>query len=247
MPDPDTKANPAAAAAAAPRPLGPLLPGWTPRPLPPRTPMQGRFCAVVPAEAGQAAALHAAFAADTTGGLWTYMAHGPYADAAALAHWLGPAAAADDPLLMTILVAGRPEGIAAFMRIAAAHGTIEIGGIVLSPALQRTPAATEALWLMAARSFDELGYRRLEWKCDALNAPSRQAAARLGYRFEGIFRNHMVIKGRSRDTAWFAMTDADWPAVRAGTTAWLDEVAADPARRQRRPLAAAIAAARAAA
>lgn len=232
--------------AAALRPLGPPLPGWSGRPLPPRTPIEGRFCTLVPAEAGHAAGLHAAFAADATGGLWTYMAHGPYADAAALARWLDPAAAADDPLLMTILVAGRPQGIASFMRITPAHGTIEIGGIVLAPALQRTPAATEALQLMAARAFDELGYRRLEWKCDALNAPSRRAAVRLGYRFEGVFRNHMVIKGRSRDTAWFAITDADWPAVRAGTTAWLDEVAADPAGRQRRPLAAAITAATAA-
>jgi RimJ/RimL family protein N-acetyltransferase len=209
--------------------------------------MPGRFCTLVPAEAGHAADLHAAFAADRTGALWTYMAHGPHADAAAFAAWLAPAAAAEDPLVHAILVDGRPLGIAAFMRIEPAHGVIEIGGIVLSPALQRTPAATEALHLMAARAFDALGYRRLEWKCDALNAPSRRAALRLGFAFEGIFRNHMVVKGRSRDTAWFAMTDADWPAVRAGTVAWLAEAAADAAGRQRRPLAEAIAAARAAA
>ncbi len=235
------------AAAAAPRPVGPLLPGWTARPQPPRTPMPGRFCTLVPAEAGHAAALHAAFAADATGGLWTYLPRGPYPGAADFARWFAAAAGGADPQFHTILVDGRPLGIASYLRIEPGHGVIEIGNIVLAPALQRTPAATEALHLMAVRAFDGLGYRRLEWKCDALNAPSRRAALRLGFRFEGIFRHHMVIKGRNRDTAWFAITDGDWPAVRAGTAAWLDEVAAAPGHAQQRPLAAAIAAAGAAA
>jgi RimJ/RimL family protein N-acetyltransferase len=131
--------------------------------------------------------------------------------------------AADDPLFFAIEEVGssRAVGIASYMRIEPAHRVIEVGGIVFSPALQRKPGATEAIYLMARHVFEDLGYRRYEWKCDALNAPSRRAALRLGFTFEGIFRSHMIIKGRNRDTAWLSMLDAEWPARKAAFEAWL--------------------------
>lgn len=228
----------------SPPPRGRALPGWTPRPRPPRAPMEGRFCRLEPLAPAHAGPLHAAFAEDAAGAMWTWMSWGPFATEADCAAFTARAAASEDPLWFAILPGGGPAaGVASFLRIEPAHGVIEIGNIALAPRLQRSAAATEALHLMAACAFDALGYRRLEWKCDALNAPSRRAARRLGFRFEGVFRNHMVVRGRSRDSAWYAMTDADWPAVREGTRAWLAEVAADPERRQRRPLAQAIAAA----
>jgi RimJ/RimL family protein N-acetyltransferase len=151
------------------------------------------------------------------------MFDGPFADRAAFAEALKTRQASNDPLFFAILDArsGRATGIASYMRIEPAHRVIEIGGIVLSPALQRKPGATEAMYLMARHVFEDLGYRRYEWKCDALNAPSRRAALRLGFTFEGIFRSHMIIKGRNRDTAWFAMLDSDWPARKAAFEAWL--------------------------
>jgi len=129
----------------------------------------------------------------------------------------------DDPLFHTITDtdSNRPLGVASFMRIEPAHGCIEVGNISYSPPLQRTPGATEAMYLMARRAFDELGYRRYEWKCNALNAPSRRAALRLGFTFEGTFRNHLVVKGRNRDTSWYAMTDDDWPQIKANFETWL--------------------------
>ena len=130
----------------------------------------------------------------------------------------------DDPLFFTLvgLPGERPEGVASYLRITPEHGVIEIGNIWFGTPLQRTPAATEAIFLLFRHAFDELGYRRVEWKCNALNKRSRQAAQRFGFRFEGLFRQHMVVKDRSRDTAWYAITDEEWPAVRAGFEAWLD-------------------------
>jgi RimJ/RimL family protein N-acetyltransferase len=161
----------------------------------------------------------------------------------AIARWREP----DDPLHFTIADAadGRPLGMASYMRIAPADGVIEIGRIWFTPALQRSAAATEAIHLLARRAFDELGYRRLEWKCDALNAPSRRAAERFGFTFEGVFRKHMIYKGRSRDTAWYAIVDDDWPAISAGFRAWLDPANFDARGEQRTRLAERIAAARA--
>jgi RimJ/RimL family protein N-acetyltransferase len=154
--------------------------------------------------------------------LWTYIFDGPFMDRAAFAEALKKRQASDDPLFFSILDASnRAQGIASYMRIEPAHRVIEVGGIVFSPALQRKPAATDAMYLMARHVFEDLGYRRYEWKCDALNAPSRRAALRLGFTFEGIFRSHMIVKGRNRDTAWFSMLDTEWPARKAAFEAWL--------------------------
>jgi RimJ/RimL family protein N-acetyltransferase len=160
---------------------------------------------------------------------------------------LRTAAASDDPLFFTlVLLPGEsPAGVASYLRITPDHGVIEIGHIWFGASLRRTTAATEAIYLLAAHAFDDLGYRRLEWKCDSLNQASRRAAERFGFRFEGVFRNHMVVKGRNRDTAWFAITDDEWPAVRAGFREWLGPDNLDGAKGQRKTLAQLIAGARA--
>lgn len=206
------------------QPVGAPVPGWTARPRPPRTAIQGRFCRIEPLDpARHAPDLHDAYAEDSAGGMWTYMAYGPFAAASAYRSWADSTAASEDPLFHAILDAatGRALGVAAYLRIEPAAGVIEIGHIALAPALQRTPAATEAMYLLMRRAFDGLGYRRCEWKCDALNAASRRAADRLGFRFEGVFRQATIYKGRNRDTAWYAVIDADWPARRAALESWL--------------------------
>jgi RimJ/RimL family protein N-acetyltransferase len=169
--------------------------------------------------------------------LWTYMFHGPFADRAAFAAWLGERQTLGDPYYYAVVDrAGRACGLAALMSIRPGMRVIEIGHIVLAPGLQRTGLATEAQFLLAAYVFETLGYRRYEWKCDALNSRSRRAALRLGFAFEGIFRNHMIVKGRSRDTAWFAMTDVDWPARKAAFERWLAPDNFDAQGRQRTSL-----------
>ena len=179
-------------------------------------------------------------------GLWTYLPTGPYRDPAELRDALRVGQASEDPLFFTLapLPDERPAGVASYLRITPEHGVIEIGHIWFGASLRRTTAATEAIYLLAARAFDDLGYRRLEWKCDSLNQASRAAAERFGFRFEGVFRRHMVVKGHNRDTAWFAITDDEWPAVRAGFLGWLDPGNVDQAGRQRRGLRGRIAAAR---
>jgi RimJ/RimL family protein N-acetyltransferase len=154
--------------------------------------------------------------------LFTYMAFGPFADAAAFFDWLHSRQLLSDPYFYGIVQpSGRAAGLAALMSIRPEMRVVEVGNILLSLGLQRTPLATEAQYLLARHAFETLGYRRYEWKCDALNAASRRAAQRFGFRFEGIFRDHMIIKGRSRDTAWFAMLAADWPARKAAFERWL--------------------------
>jgi RimJ/RimL family protein N-acetyltransferase len=154
--------------------------------------------------------------------LFTYMAFGPFADAAAFSDWLAARQLSNDPYFYAIVQpCGRAVGLAALMSIRPDMRVVEVGNILLSPRLQRTRLATEAQYLLARYAFETLGYRRYEWKCDALNAASRRAALRLGFRYEGIFRDHMIIKGRSRDTAWFAMLAADWPARKAAFERWL--------------------------
>ena len=171
-------------------------------------------------------------------GLWTYLPNGPYRDPAELQDALRVAAASNDPLFFTLvtLPEDQPAGVASYLRMTPDHGVIEIGHIWFGASLRRTTAATEAIYLLAAHAFDDLGYRRLEWKCDSLNQASRRAAERFGFRFEGVFRRHMVVKGHNRDTAWFAITDDEWPAVRAGFRAWLSPDNLDAAGRQRRTL-----------
>ena len=167
--------------------------------------------------------------------LWDYLPYGPFADAAELGAWLGERAASSDPLFLAIvdLATGRASGVASYLRIEPVHGCIEIGHIWFGAALQRTPAATETIYLLARHAFDDLGNRRLEWKCDAANARSRRAAERFGFTFEGVFRQHMIVKGRNRDTAWFALLDGEWPAVRAAYEAWLSPENFDAGGRQR--------------
>ena len=160
---------------------------------------------------------------DPDNALWTWMSYGPFADEAAFLNWAKDREAARDPWFYAIVNRSTSEslGMGSFMRADPANGVIEIGNIWMAPALQQTREATEAIYLMMRHAFDDLGVRRLEWKCDALNAPSRKAAERFGFTFEGIFRQHYIIKGRSRDTAWFAIIDKEWPAIRDGFETWL--------------------------
>ncbi len=221
------------------QPIGPPVPGWQARRRPPRAVMRGRFCVVDPVDPERhAAALFAANSEDKEGRNWTYLPHDPYARFEDYREYLAAAGRADDPLVHAIVLteSGRAAGVASFMRIDPAVGSIEVGGINYSPLLQRQPAATEAMFLMMRRAFDELGYRRYEWKCDSFNAPSRAAAERLGFRFEGIFRQATVYKGRSRDTAWFSIIDSEWPALKQAFERWLAPDNFDAEGKQRRRL-----------
>jgi RimJ/RimL family protein N-acetyltransferase len=156
--------------------------------------------------------------------IWTYLYDGPYADLDSFRRSLSEQARRHDYVFYTVTRAhdGEPLGIVSYLAIVPEHGVIEIGNIWFGPELKRTPAATETIFLLARHAFDDLGYRRLEWKCNALNQPSRRAALRFGFHFEGVFLNHRVVKGRNRDTAWFAVTDQRWPALRTAFETWLD-------------------------
>jgi RimJ/RimL family protein N-acetyltransferase len=168
--------------------------------------------------------------------LWTYMAYGPFADEAAFSDWLETREASVDPYYYTIVdPSGRAAGLATLMSIRPDMRVVEVGNILLGPSLQRTALATEAQYLLARYAFEALRYRRYEWKCDALNAASRRAALRFGFTFEGIFRDHMIIKGRSRDTAWFSIVEGEWPARKAAFERWLapENFAADGTQRTR--------------
>jgi RimJ/RimL family protein N-acetyltransferase len=207
------------------QPVGAPLPDWSPRQLPPRTPMAGRFCAVEPLDPERhAAQLFAAYAEDVEGRMWTYLPRGPYASLDEYRGWAEGACRADDPLIHAIVdkASGEAVGTAALMRIEPDVGVIEVGSITYSPRLQRRPAGTEAMYLMMRRVFDELGYRRYEWKCNSLNLPSRAAAERYGFQYEGLFRQAQITRGRNRDTAWFSIIDSEWPALRTAFERWLD-------------------------
>ncbi len=171
--------------------------------------------------------------------LWEYLPYGPFESEAAFRVWLTERAATSDPMFYAIIerISGRALGMASFLRVEPGHGVIEVGHIWYSPALQRTRLATDAMYVMARHVFDDLGYRRYEWKCNALNEPSRRAAVRLGFTFEGVFRQHMVIKGENRDTAWYSMLDGEWPAAKAAFEAWLRPENFDAEGRQLRSLA----------
>jgi RimJ/RimL family protein N-acetyltransferase len=179
---------------------------------------------------------------DGDAAIWTYLLTGPYPNTDEWRDTLERASKSVDPLYFTLVRLGpeRPAGMASYLRAEPVFGVIEIGNIWFGPSLQRTTAATEAIYLMARHVFDDLGYRRLEWKCNSLNAASRRAALRFGFTFEGIFRQHMVVKGRNRDTAWYSITDGEWPAVRNGFEAWLAPQNFDLAGRQADPLSALI-------
>ncbi len=204
------------------QPVGLALPGWHPPPAPPRSPMAGQYCRLEPIDERFAGDLYAAARQDLDGRTWTYLPYGPFATEDDYRRWLVSACLGDDPLFFAIVdaAAGTAVGQASFMNIKPGQGSIEVGHVYFSPRLQHTRAATEAMYLMMRRAF-ELGYRRYEWKSDALNAPSRAAAERLGFTYEGIFRQATVYKGRNRDTAWYAAIDSEWPALAAAFEAWL--------------------------
>jgi RimJ/RimL family protein N-acetyltransferase len=218
------------------QPIGFAVPDWVPAKLPPRTPMAGRWCRAEPLDvARHGAELFAAYAEDREGRIWTYMGYGPFENLAEFQDWMTASCLGDDPLFHAIVegASGRALGMASYLRAVPETGVIEVGHINHAPALQRSAAATEAMVLMMARVFDELGNRRYEWKCDALNVASRAAAERLGFAFEGVFRQATLYKGRNRDTAWYAITDRDWPALKAAYQAWLDPANFDAEGRQK--------------
>lgn len=216
------------------QPVGRALPGWQPVPPPTGQTLRGArvsLCRLDPD--AHMPALHAAAQVDTSGAGWTYLPYGPFASLAEHLAWAHSRAGCDDPLLYAVVDPQRGVlGHAAFMRVDGTHGVIEIGHVYFAPALQRTAAATEALALMLAAAFGA-GYRRVEWKCNALNAPSRRAAERLGFRYEGTFRQAQVVKGHNRDTAWYALLDADWPRCARALEAWLSPDNFDGEGRQR--------------
>jgi RimJ/RimL family protein N-acetyltransferase len=216
------------------------LNSWTPRCPPPRSPIAGRFVRIEPFEANDhLAGLWQTFSADRAGRIWDYLPYGPFADADAFCDWGAAFYATPDPMFHAIRDArsGAVLGVASLMRITPAHGVIEVGHICYGPALQATPGASEAQFLLARRVFDELGYRCYEWKCNNANAASKRAAERLGFTFEGVFRQHLIVKGRNRDTAWFSMLDTEWPACKAAFEGWLSADNFDEQGRQLRSLA----------
>jgi RimJ/RimL family protein N-acetyltransferase len=218
--------------------LGEPVPDWTPPPRPGPDILEGRYARLERLDAERhGAEVHAANRASDA--IWDYMPYGPFRSEAEWRAWAEGMAARDDPFFYAIrdLSTGRAAGVASFLRISPEAGSIEVGHINLAPALQRTPAATEAMALMMGWAFGA-GYRRYEWKCDALNLASRRAAQRLGLSYEGVFRQATVVKGRNRDTAWFAAIDKEWPALRAAYEAWLDPANFDGAGRQRDALSA---------
>jgi RimJ/RimL family protein N-acetyltransferase len=206
------------------RPIGPLVESHQAK-RPERVTLKGRWVTLAPLDAaGHSKDLFEASSGDATReALWDYLFNGPFADLNEFAADIEIKAKAADPHYFAVIdnSSGRAVGYESLMRIDPPNRVIEVGGIMYSPALQRTPGATEAQYLLAVYVLDDLGYRRYEWKCNALNAPSRRAAERFGFTFEGIFRQHMIIKGRNRDTAWFAMLDSEWPARKAAYERWL--------------------------
>lgn len=219
------------------RMLGAVVNGWVVPPKPGFARLEGQYAALERLDAdAHAADLFQAFVADPS--LWDYLFDGPFTSASSFHRWLRDCAAKPDMYFVAIrdLASGSCTGMASYLRIAPEAGSIEVGNICFGPALQRTKAATEAMFLMTQWAF-EAGYRRYEWKCNALNLPSRRAAQRLGFSYEGIFRQAVVVKGRNRDTAWFAMIDKEWPALREAYQAWLSPANFTPHGKQRESLA----------
>jgi RimJ/RimL family protein N-acetyltransferase len=216
------------------QPVGDLVAGWTTRPRPTARPMLGRWCRLEPLSAHHADDLYRANRADEQGRMWTYLPYGPFVSLASYRVWLDEVAGRKDPMFFAIIDGqDRAVGVAALQRIDPAAGVIEVGHVAFSPALQGSTIATEAMALMMRTVFDDLGYRRYEWKCDSLNAPSRRAALRFGFVYEGTFRQAVVVKGRNRDTSWFSITDAEWPRLAAAYDRWLAPDNFDAEGRQR--------------
>lgn len=214
------------------QPVGDPLPAWEGARAPERVTLEGRYCRLEPLSAGDhAAGLFEAYASAPDDAEWTYLPVGPYRTREEYLEWAEAAERSADPLHFAVvsLASGEPVGTLSLMRHTPAHGVIEVGFVVFSRRLARTPESTEAQYLLMCYAFNELGYRRYEWKCDSLNAPSRAAAERLGFSYEGLFRQAVVVKGRNRDTAWFSILDGEWPRIRAAFEAWLDPANFEPA------------------
>lgn len=222
------------------QPIGFALPDWTPPPRPPREVLTGRYCRVEPLDpARHPQDLHTANMLDPSGRAFTYLSSGPFDSLESYRQWIAASCLGNDPLFHAIIdsATSLAAGIAAYMRIDPPNGVIEVGHLNFSPLLQQTRAATEAMYLMMRQAF-ALGYRRYEWKCDSLNAPSRAAAQRFGFSYEGRFLQAVVYKRRSRDTDWFSITDREWPAIRAAHEQWLAPENFDAQGRQRSSLSA---------
>jgi RimJ/RimL family protein N-acetyltransferase len=216
------------------------LTDWKGVPRPERVTLEGKYVRLEPLDpARHGADLLASAQQPGAADRFRYLFEEPPPDLAAFSVWLDKSSVSVDPLFSAVIDkrTGKAEGRQAFMRIEPAHGVIEIGHILWGPAISRSRVPTEALYLAASYVFDTLGYRRFEWKCHSLNEPSRRAAQRFGFEFEGIFRQHMVTKGANRDTAWFAIIDRDWPRLRSGYEAWLRPENFDEAGQQRTKLA----------
>ncbi len=228
------------------QPVGEPVDGWTTRPFPAPTVLAGRTVRLEPLGPEHVDGLLATMCAPGTESRWTYMPDGPFADRAALAAHVERMAHADPNRVALAIVeqgSGTPVGQATYLRIDPPVGTLEVGWIMYSPQLAGSRGATEAMYLMARHAIDELGYRRYEWKCDALNEPSRRAATRLGFAYEGTFRQATMYKGRNRDSAWYAITDADWRRLRPAYERWLDDANFDASGAQRSSLSTLVAAA----
>lgn len=216
--------------------FGKPVPGWTPPPRPEGASLEGQWVRLERLEADtHAADLHRAYSGHDA--LWDYLPYGPFAAAASYHRWVKDSASGTDPLFYVIRdrASGHCGGVASYLRIAPEAGSIEVGHICLSPEIARGRAWTEAMFLMLDWAF-AAGYRRYEWKCDSLNIPSRRAAQRLGFSYEGVFRQMSVVKGRNRDTAWFSVIDTEWPALREAFAAWLNPANFDANGRQRERL-----------
>ena len=225
------------------QPIGFAVPNWQARPRPPRSVMQGRLCRVEPLSVeAHGQGLFDAYGEDRDGRIWTYLGYGPFDSLAAFEEWMETTCSGDDPLFHAVVdgASGQALGVASYLRIEPAVGVIEVGHINFAPRLQRSVLATEAMYLMMARVFGDLGYRRYEWKCDALNEASCRAAERLGFSYDGTFRQATMYKGRNRDTAWYAVLDRDWPRLEAAYEAWLDPANFDAKGQQRQRLSALV-------
>ena len=204
-------------------PLGEIVENWSPPPSPGRRAMNGRYCVVEPLNLEKHSTdLFQAYRLDRENRLWIYLPYGPFDTVAEYRQWLAATCLGDDPMFFSIIdkATGKAAGVASYLRINPDAGSIEVGHINYAPAMQRTQMATEAMYLMMRNAF-ELGYRRYEWKCNALNQRSRNAALRLGFSYEGIFRQMLVVKGRNRDSAWYAIIDKEWPALKRAFETWL--------------------------
>ena len=208
------------------QPTGETIPNWTSRQFPPHTKMEGQYCSIDILDIEEHAEnLFNAFTKDINNNDWTYLPYGPFETQKEFEEWLQKECTGNDPLFHTIIDRNnnKPVGMASYLRINTNSGVIEVGHIHYSTLIQKKPIGTEVMYLMMKRIFDELKYRRYEWKCNALNIRSCNAARRLGFKFEGTFKQHMISKSRNRDSAWFAIIDKDWPRVKANFEKWLDK------------------------